>query len=305
MNSHPGATAFFGTPAAAIPSLEALQAQADVRLVVTRPDKRRGRSGRLQPPAVKEAALRGNLNVAQPDNATEIVDELAGIDLAVVVAYGQILPEALLAVPRCGFVNVHFSLLPRWRGAAPVARAILAGDSTTGVTLIQLDAGMDTGDIIASKVAGIERGDTTGSLTELLAGQGASLLSEHLDSILSGTATRAVQGEGATIAKKVTSAEARLDFGSTPAGVLERMVRAFNPKPGAWGLVDGERLKVWEAQPVATADLGRGQLAVVDDHLLVGAEGTGLALLAVQPAGGERMTGLAWANGHRGAWRFD
>lgn len=300
-----GVTAFFGTPPAAVPSLEALKDQTDVRLVVTRPDKPRGRSGRPQPPAVKQAASEWALVVAQPDKAMEVADELSGIDLAVVVAYGQILPESLLAVPRCGFINVHFSLLPRWRGAAPVARAILAGDSSTGVTLMQLDAGMDTGDIITAKATPIEEGDTTGSLTERLALEGAALLSDHLAAILAGTVERSSQGDGATAAQKVTPDEARLDFTTHTRKQVDRMVRAFNPKPGAWGLVDEERFKVWETEVVDQEELQPGELAVVDERLVVGCQDGDLALLSVQPAGAARMGGLAWANGHRGSWRFD
>lgn len=304
MTSHPRVVAFFGTPDAAVPSLDVLRARSDVRVVVTRPDKPRGRSGRLRPSAVKEAALNWNLAIAQPDRAAEIAADLAGYDLAVVVAYGQLLPEGLLAVPRCGFVNVHFSLLPRWRGAAPVARAILAGDSTTGVTLMQLDAGMDTGDIVASEAVAIGEGDTTGSLTERLAGLGATLLSDNLDAILAGTATRTAQGADATAAKKVTSAEAKLQPKESSALHLHRMVRAFNPKPGAWGLVDEQRLKIWEAQPLAEDELEAGELAVLDDLLHLGTKEGVLVLRTVQQAGGGRMSGLAWANGHRGAWRL-
>ncbi len=300
-----GVTAFFGTPEAAIPSLAALRANSEVRLVVTRPDKPRGRSGRPQPPPIKQAALEWELSVSQPDKAAEVAEQLVGIDLAVVVAYGQILPESLLAVPRLGFVNVHFSLLPRWRGAAPVARAILAGDRTTGVTLMQLDAGMDTGDVIAARSLAIDPSETTGSLTERLAMEGADLLTEHLAAILEGTAHHTPQGEDATQANKVTGDDARIDFHSQDRDQILRMVRAFNPKPGAWSLVDQERLKLWEAEMSETDELAPGEIALVADRLMVGCEGGDLVLLSVQPAGGGRMSGSAWANGHRGTWRFD
>ena len=140
---------FFGTPAAAVPTLAALAAATRVEFVVTRPDKPRGRSGRPRPPAVKEAASEWGIPVHQPERAAEVAASLHGLDLAVVVAYGQILPADMLDIPVHGFVNVHFSELPRWRGAAPVARAILAGDTSTGVDIMQLDPGMDTGDLIA------------------------------------------------------------------------------------------------------------------------------------------------------------
>ena len=304
MASHRSEVAFFGTPDAAVPSLDALRTHSNVRVVVTRPDKPRGRSARLRSSAVKEAALNWGLSIAQPDNAVDVAADITGIDLAVVVAYGQLLPQGLLAVPRCGFVNVHFSLLPLWRGAAPVARAILAGDSTTGITLMQLDAGMDTGDIIASESVPIKERDTTGSLTGRLAVLGATLLLENLDAIMAGTAVPTAQSDGATAAKKVTSAEAKLNPQTSSAVDLDRMVRAFNPKPGAWSLVDEQRLKIWEAQPLAESDLEAGELAIIDDLLHLGAETGALRLQTVQQAGGDRMSGHAWANGHRGSWRL-
>ncbi|MCP4248115.1 MAG: methionyl-tRNA formyltransferase, partial [bacterium] len=183
-----------------------------IELVVTRPDRPRGRSGKPQPPPIKEAAAAWGIPVMQPSRAVEVSEQLAGLDLAVVVAYGQILPEAMLAIPTHGFINVHFSRLPRWRGAAPVARAILAGDTETGVDIIQLDAGMDTGPIIARSSAPIDPAETTGALTARLAGIGADLLAETIPTILDGSATRSAQSEeGATVAAKLSSEEARLD----------------------------------------------------------------------------------------------
>ena len=168
---------FYGTPAVAIPSLRALAGIADVLLVTTRPDKPRGRSGRLQPPPVKEEALAMGLPVAQPVRAVHGLEQLAALepDVAVVVAYGQILPADLLAVPRRGFLNVHFSLLPRWRGGSPVVRAILAGDELAGVTLMVLDAGMDTGPVLAVRPTRVGLEESAGELAGRLAAVGAAI----------------------------------------------------------------------------------------------------------------------------------
>lgn len=298
--------AFFGTPAAAVPSLSALLAVASVELVVTRPDKPRGRSGTPQPPPVKAAAEGWRLPVVQPARAVEVAELLTGLDLAVVVAYGQILPADMLGIPARGFVNVHFSQLPRWRGAAPVARAILAGDPTTGVDVMALDAGMDTGPIIASRVVDIDPTDTTGTLTVRLAGLGAEVLVDTLPSILDGTATLSPQpADGVTIASKLTSAEARIDPGIMPAQTCLRVIRAFNPRPGAWGTLDGERLKVWEARVRTDRSVPPGETHLEDELPLVGTPDGVLELVEVQAAGKSRMPAAVWGRGHRGAFRWE
>ncbi|NNC91936.1 MAG: methionyl-tRNA formyltransferase [Acidimicrobiia bacterium] len=298
--------AFFGTPAAAVPALAALSSAMSVELVVTRPDRPRGRSGTPQPPPVKEAAEAWGIQVFQPGRAAEVSEQLAGIDLAVVVAYGQILPEAMLAIPTHGFINVHFSRLPRWRGAAPVARAILAGDEETGVDIIQLDAGMDTGPIIARSSVRIEPTDTTGTLTARLAGAGSDLLAQTVPTVLDGSATRSAQPEeGATVAAKLTSDEARLDPHTMAAAACDRVVRAFNPNPGAWGMLDGERVKVWEVRVRPGHDLPIGELVLDGDLPLVGTPDGALELVEVQAAGKSRMPAAIWGRGYRGALRWD
>jgi len=180
--------AFLGTPASAVPSLAALADVADVVLVVTRPDRRRGRGARPTPPPVKTAALEWGFPVAQPEDAATLQRLLAplSLDLALVVAFGMILPPEVLATTRLGFVNVHFSLLPRWRGAAPVARAILAGDEKTGVSLMLIDAGLDTGPVIAAVGTPIAPDETRGSLTARLAHLGALLVDERLPAYVAG-----------------------------------------------------------------------------------------------------------------------
>ena len=299
-------TAFFGTPPAAVAALAALACAANVELVVTRPDKARGRSGKLLPPAIKEAAHSWGLPVAQPDRAVEVADRLEGLDLAVVVAYGQLLPSDMLEIPAKGFVNVHFSRLPRWRGAAPVARAILAGDETTGVDIMQLDAGMDTGDLIARREMAIRSFDTTGTLTARLAGLGASLLGYSLPSILDGTAPLAPQGNhGATIAAKLASEEGRIDPSGMSAEDCGRVIRAFNPNPGAWGVLDGERFKVWRASPGPDVGVAPGLVVTGEDNPVLGTTNGGLELVEVQAAGKARMPAAVWARGHRGEFRWE
>lgn len=293
--------AFFGTPPAAVPILRAVHQAVNVDFVVTRPDKPRGRSGTPQPSAVKTAALDLGVEVATPGRAEEIADRLDGLDAAVVVAYGQILPEHLLGRPTRGFVNVHFSCLPRWRGAAPVARAILAGDPVTGVDVIQLDAGMDTGPVLARAELPIEPDDTTGSLTARLSVVGADLLVEALPALLDGSLESHPQDEtGACLAPKLTTEEARLDPRAATVGDLERAVRAFNPKPGAWGVVDGRRLKVWRVGVVADVAPDPGDIVVRQGRPILGATDGGLELIEVQPAGKSPMAGDVWARGQRG-----
>jgi methionyl-tRNA formyltransferase len=299
-------TAFFGTPSAAVPALAALAATTSVEVVVTRPDKPRGRSGTAQPPPIKAAAREWGIPIEQPARASEVVGLLAGLDLAVVVAYGQILPEDMLSVPAHGFVNIHFSRLPRWRGAAPVARAILEGDATTGVDLMQLDAGMDTGDIISRRQVDIGESDTTGSLTARLAALGAELLGQTLPAILAGSAPRTPQpADGVTIARKVTPAEGRLSPAVMSAAECDRVVRALNPNPGAWAVVDGERLKVWRSRARSTSRLEAGATELDGGRVVVGTMAGDWELDVVQAAGKARMPAPVWARGYRGAFHWE
>ena len=249
---------FYGTPVEAVPSLQALVNLAEVPLVVTRPDRPRGRSGTPQPPPVKEAARALGLEVSQPERAGRDVERMRTLapDVAVVVAYGQILPPDLLAVPRHGFVNVHFSLLPRWRGASPVVRAILAGDGVTGVTLMQLDAGMDTGPVLAVTPTRVGDDETAGELTGRLAVVGAALLAEHLPAWVVGEITPRPQPEaGATAAARVRVEEAFVD--PTRHRARGGVARGAGLRPQAGG-VDGDGRRT--AQAVA-GPAGRGSRA--------------------------------------------
>lgn len=304
MSPAPIRAAFFGTPAAAVPVLAAVAEIADVALVVTRADKPAGRSMRPEPPPVKEAAADWGLPLAQPDRAGEVAARLAdlGVDVAVLAAYGQIIRPRLLGTPRRGFVNVHFSLLPRWRGAAPVERAILAADATTGVSLMAMDEGLDTGAVIATVATPIRPGERAGELTARMASLGARLTADHLAGYVAGDVAASPQDDAAaTTAPRLLVAEARLDPRATPEA-LGRMVRAFHPRPGAWMTVEGGRFKVIRAHPGRMeVEVATGAIELVEGRVLLGAAVGTLELVEVQPAGKPAMPALAWMNGRRGA----
>ena len=291
-------TVFFGTPEAAVASLAVLKSISDIELVVTRMDRPRGRSNEPLPPPVKVAAEELGLRVAQPERAGEMRDELEGIDVAVLVAYGQLISPELLAVPNLGFVNVHFSLLPRWRGAAPVERAILEGDTETGVTLIVMDEGLDTGPVLDMARTPIGDAESAGQLTDRLARLGADLLGGRLPDYMAGELDPSPQDGDSTDAPKIDPGEARIDP-TASADELARLVRAFNPRPGAWGQVEGDRFKILAAT-VTENQLDAGRIEDVDGVTLLGTGTNALELLEVQPAGKASMEGRAWMNGRRG-----
>lgn len=294
--------AFLGTPAVAIPSLAALIDVADIAVVVTRPDRAKGRSGKPTPPAVKTAAIEWGLPVEQPTTSTEIEDVLrrAEADIGVVAAYGRILTRTALETTPAGFVNVHFSLLPRWRGAAPVERAILAGDETTGVSLMQIDEGLDTGPVIAVVETPIAPDETGGSLSGRLAYLGAMLIDDVVPELLAGRLEAAPQLRiGVTAAGVLTPSEARIDPSWT-ASYAERAVRAFNPRPGAWFAMEGNRFRVHETS-FSDESVTPGVIAPFNGQAVLGLLGGSLSIDVIQPAGRQPMTGTAWLNGRRGA----
>ncbi|HSF86463.1 MAG TPA: methionyl-tRNA formyltransferase [Acidimicrobiia bacterium] len=293
--------AFLGTPSAAVPPLAALLDVADVPVVVTRPDAPKGRSGRPAPPPVKLAAAEWGIEVAQPASSKELLTVLRGhaLDLGVVVAYGRILGSEALATTRAGFVNLHFSLLPRWRGAAPVERSILAGDAVTGISLMHLDEGMDTGPIISAVETPIEDDETGGTLTARLSYLAGELLSEALPAYMAGALQPAAQiSAAATYAARLHTEEGKLDP-SQPAEELARRVRGYNPRPGAWLEIAGQRLKVWEAVPVGEAGVATGRIDMVGDDVILGTGDGGLSMRRVQPAGKRPIAALTWMNGRR------
>jgi methionyl-tRNA formyltransferase len=294
---------YLGTPVDAVPPLRALvDAGHDIAFVVTQPDRRRARGAGTRPSPVKAAAEELGLRVLTPERARAIVDELrsSGAELGVVVAFGQLLPPAVLDAVPGGFVNLHFSLLPRWRGAAPVERAILAGDGETGVDLMRIEAGLDTGPIYARTRLAIGPDETAGELHERLVAAGTELLVNELPRVP--TATPTPQAGEATYAEKLTVEEFRIDP-SVAAPALVRIVRAGNPRPGAWFTIGGKRVKVWRARSApAEPALPAG---AIDGFGRLGTAGGLLALDEVQPEGKRAMTGAAWRAGLRGDVRID
>lgn len=292
---------FLGTPEAAVPTLRALNDEHDVALVVTQPDRPRGRSKRLQPPPVKVWAEEVGIVVEQPERSDEIGDRIAAhghFDVGVVVAYGQILDETVLEMPDHGLLNVHFSLLPRWRGAAPVARAIMEGDPMTGVTIMKLDPGLDTGPILTAQAVDIGEDEDAGSLTETLASTGARLLVDNLDAFLSGSlAPQAQTDEGATYAGKLTPADRPLDLRESAEANLRR-IRALAPVPGATLIIDGAPHKILAARQ-ADGDVSMGEWRLEGARPVVGFGRGALEIVALQPPGKKPMAGADWARGRQ------
>jgi len=287
---------FFGTPTDAVPSLEAVGSAHDIAFVVTRPDRRRSRRGEAEPSPVRRAAEARGLPVAAPSRAAEVVDAVreSGAEIGVVVAYGQLLPPTLLDAVPSGFVNLHFSLLPRWRGAAPVERAILAGDDETGVCVMAMEADLDSGPVYARSSMPIGARETAGELRSKLALRGAELLVATLPRVP--TLVPEPQLGPATYAPKLTVGEFALDW-RRPAIELDRTVRAGNPRPGAWTVLDGRRLKVWETEPIPAAT--RATPGFADAEGVVATGDGGLALRVVQPEGKSSMGISAWLAGRR------
>ena len=293
---------FAGTPAFASPALEAIVAAGhEVPLVLTQPDRPAGRGMRLAPSDVAATALRLGLQVEKPPSlrATEVRDRLAASLPAVIVvaAYGLILPRAVLDIPPRGCLNIHASLLPRWRGAAPIHRALLAGDERTGVSIMQMDEGLDTGAVLLRKALDIDARETTGSLTAKLADLGVAAIIEALASLDSCVA-QPQDAALATYALKIDKSEAMIDW-RRPALEVARRVRAFNPAPGAEGLVGGVRLKIWEAEPIRSSSLAPGAVeGRAASELVIGCGEGALRPLVVQRAGGRRMPVVDFLRGN-------
>jgi len=288
---------FAGTPEFSVPCLAACRASgAEVVAVYTQPDRPAGRGRKLTPSPVKQAALEAGIPVEQPESLKDVTarERLAAYapDLMVVVAYGLILPRKVLAIPPLGCWNVHASLLPRWRGAAPIQRAILAGDAESGVDLMQMEAGLDTGPVLLERRTSIADDDTGGSLHDRLSALGADVLAEGLRRVMAGETLAATpQPEaGVTYAHKLDKAEAQLDF-TRPAIALERQVRAFDPWPVAEGEIAGERVRVWAAHAIESeANAAPGTvLAANRDGIDIACGGGTLRITSVQRAGGKRI----------------
>lgn len=290
---------FAGTPAFAAAALDALlRAGHRVSLVLTQPDRPAGRGLKPQASAVKQLALSHQLPVAQPLSLKDeaVIAQLRAVDadVMVVAAYGLILPPAVLQLPRLGCLNIHASLLPRWRGAAPIQRAILAGDAETGITIMQMDAGLDTGAILMTEALPIAATDTAQTLHDKLAALGAHLIVKAMQQP---AVAIAQDNARATYAAKVTKAEARIDW-SRPAVELVRAIRAYNPVPGAYTHWHGQPLKLWRAEPVAAGPEVPGTVLQADAGGIVVATGEGaLRLLELQRAGGKRLAAQAFLAG--------
>jgi len=298
---------FAGTPEFAVPCLEAcLAAPADVVAVYTQPDRPAGRGRKLTPSPVKQRALDATISVEQPETlkALDAQQRLAAYapDLMIVVAYGLILPKKVLAIPRLGCWNVHASLLPRWRGAAPIQRAILAGDAETGIDLMQMEAGLDTGPVLIERRTPIGDDDTGGSLHDRLATLGADALAEGLARVARGeTLTPRAQAEtGVAYAHKIEKSEARLDW-NEPASVLARKVRAFDPWPGTEAELWGERVRIWSAEAIdARTHQPPGTIVATGRDAIDVATGKGLLrIVEVQREGGRRISVRDWQNARR------
>jgi len=291
---------FAGTPEFAAAALQAiLDAGHTVTLVLAQPDRPAGRGMQLLPSAVKRLALSHALAVYQPaslkDPGSREALRQAGADVMVVAAYGLILPQAVLDLPRLGCINIHASLLPRWRGAAPIQRAIAAGDRETGITIMQMDAGLDTGATLLRRALPIAAEDNAASLHDKLAQLGAELIVEALDR-LEALVPTPQPGEGATYAAKVAKSEAALDWRRS-ASELERQVRAFNPFPGASAMLNATPLKIWRAVPVAGSGAPGTVLAVSDDGIVVACGSAALRLAELQRPGGKRLPARDLLNG--------
>lgn len=294
---------FAGTPVFAERALQALViAGFEIPVVLTQPDRPAGRGMKLTPSPVKQCALAHGLPVWQPTSLrdAEVQQALRELqaDVMVVAAYGLILPQVVLDIPRHGCLNIHASLLPRWRGAAPIHRAIEAGDAETGITIMQMEAGLDTGPMLSVHPCPILPDDTTGSLHDRLAEMGAQAIVADLPRWVAGQLPAIPQpAEGVNYASKIDKAEAELNW-QQPATELARRIRAFNPAPGCWTRHQGDVLKVWAAHVSAPLGLPAGQLRHTDNGDVVVACGEGsLRLLEVQRAGGKRQPAAQWAQG--------
>jgi len=291
---------FAGTPEFAALALKALlAAQQQVVLVLTQPDRPAGRGMKSAASPVKQLAMRHGIEVAQPhtlkDGQIQEFLRKYGADVMVVAAYGLILPQAVLDIPRLGAINIHASLLPRWRGAAPIQRALLAGDRETGVCIMRMDVGLDTGPVLLREALPIKADDTAQTLHDRLAALGARLIVQTMDGLERGVLTpRPQEANGITYAHKLDKAEARINW-AEPAAAIDRQIRAFSPFPGAHSLLGAAELKIWSAtlDPAtrfAIPDALPGEvLAVGNDGMKVACGGGALNVLQLQRPGGKRL----------------
>jgi methionyl-tRNA formyltransferase len=301
---------FAGTPEFAVPALQRLAAAHSIAVVFSQPDRPAGRGQALQASPVKRKALELGLELQQPasfksPDALELL-RAARMDALIVVAYGQILPAAALSIPKLGCLNIHGSLLPRWRGAAPIQRAILAGDCVTGVTIMRMEAGLDTGPMLISRQADIGLRDNAQTVHDKLSGLGADLILESLAALAAGTAHEVPQpADGVTYAEKISKAEAPIDW-QHAAGQISRQVRAFNPWPIAQTQFNGEALRIWDAETIDLHFAGAGRdvkpgtvLAATGEGIDVACGSGVLRILRLQLPGRKPLTAQEFLQGQR------
>lgn len=286
------------TPEVAIPTLDALLAsEHELVCVITRPDALAGRGRALQGTPVANWAVTNSVKLYKPDTSQSLGELIADLDLVVTIGYGLLLPIEVLVKPKYGFINLHFSLLPRWRGAAPVQRAIEAGDSVTGVTVFALDAGMDTGPIYLSAQIPLSISTTADQLFQSLANLGVEPVLKTLDLIERGEAPTPQNNAGATRAYKLSKEEGLIDWNSD-AEAINRKVNAFNPDPGAWSNFRGQIIKINKVR-VSNESAIAGVLKAAEKSIYIGTGTSALELLEVTPAGKAQMSATSWANGAR------
>ncbi|EGY59309.1 MULTISPECIES: methionyl-tRNA formyltransferase [unclassified Neisseria] len=297
---------FAGTPDFAAAALKAIAAAGfEIPLVLTQPDRPKGRGMQLAPSPVKQAALELGLRVAQPEKLRNNVESLQMLkevdaDVMVVAAYGLILPQDVLDTPKHGCLNIHASLLPRWRGAAPIQRAIEAGDAETGVCIMQMDIGLDTGDVVSEHCYAIQPTDTANEVHDALMNLGAEAIVADLQQLKAEGRLKSVKQpeEGVTYAQKLSKEEARVDWNES-AAVIERKIRAFNPVPAAWVEYQGKPMKIWRAEVVAQQGRAGEVLSCSADGLVVACGENALKITELQPSGSKRMPIAAFAAGHK------
>ena len=296
---------FAGTPDFAAAALKAIAAAGfEIPLVLTQPDRPKGRGMQLAPSPVKQAALELGLRVAQPEklrNNAEALQMLKEVeaDVMVVAAYGLILPQDVLDTPKHGCLNIHASLLPRWRGAAPIQRAIEAGDAETGVCIMQMDIGLDTGGVVSEHRYAIQPTDTANEVHDALMNLGAAAIVADLQQLKTEGRLKSVKQpeEGVTYAQKLSKEEARINWNES-AAVIERKIRAFNPVPAAWVEYQGKPMKIWRAEVVAQQGRAGEVLSCSSDGLIVACGANALKITELQPSGSKRMNIAAFSAGH-------
>ena len=297
---------FAGTPDFAAAALKAIAAAGfEIPLVLTQPDRPKGRGMQLAPSPVKQAALELGLRVAQPEKLRNNVESLQMLkevdaDVMVVAAYGLILPQDVLDTPKHGCLNIHASLLPRWRGAAPIQRAIEAGDAETGVCIMQMDIGLDTGGVVSEHRYAIQPTDTANEVHNALMNLGAEAIVADLQQLKAEGRLKSIKQpeEGVTYAQKLSKEEARIDWNES-AAVIERKIRAFNPVPAAWIEYQGKPMKIWRAEAVAQQGRAGEVLSCSADGLVVACGENALKITELQPSGSKRMPIAAFAAGHK------